>query len=134
MVKLKEYQKNLVIKASNIKNAGLGLFAKVDIPRGAKLGWYRGTLMTSKEWERMDNDAYAWLLFDEFDREYYVDGRKKKRNNKLRYMNGAFTPGQFIKRNVIAYQCDDKIWYKTCRRVRKGEELIIYYGKDYDLI
>jgi uncharacterized protein len=132
-MKLISYQKYLVVKPSLIKGAGLGLFSKKYLPKGTKLGWYRGVILTRKQWLNLDKDRYTWLMFDRYDREYYIDARPLKRNNKLRYVNGSFTPGQFAKINVEAIQVDGKMWYVTTKKVYPGEELIIHYGNEYEL-
>lgn len=131
MPKLSLFQKNLIVKPSTIPNAGLGLFAKEDIPVGTVLGWYRGDIITSKQWKCCGNDEYIWMLVDDDNNEYYIDARNKKRNNKLRYVNGCLTPGQFACVNVEAYQKRNKIWYATTKKIMKGMELIVDYGNDF---
>lgn len=131
MPNLKWFQRNVTVKLSSIPGGGMGLFAKEDLPKGTRLGWYRGKFMTTKQWNRCKNDKYIWLLLDEDDEEYYIDASELKKNNKLRYVNGCFTPGQYASVNTEAYQKDDKIWYKTIRKIPKGMELLVDYGCDY---
>ena len=131
MPRLKWFQRNLVIKPSLIPNGGLGLFAKCDIPIGTRLGWYRGDIITEEEWKKTLNDCYVWMLVDEDGKEYYVDAYMTKRNNKLRYVNGALTASQKALVNVESYQKNNKIWYKTIKRIPKGVEIIIDYGEDF---
>lgn len=131
MPKLKEFQKDICIKSSTIKGAGLGVFAKKFIPKGTLIGWYRGIFKTEEEWENTDQDQYIWRLQDEYDNDYYIDGYPIKKSNKLRYVNGARTPSQFLSINVEAYQSYDKIWYRTSKKINKGMELIVDYGDEY---
>jgi len=131
MPSLQWFQRNLVVKPSTIPNAGMGLFAREDIPVGTRLGWYRGERMTTRQWERCKNDEYIWLLLDDNGKEYYVDACNVVKNNKLRFVNGCITPGQFACVNVEAYQKKDKIWYSTIKKISKGMELVVHYGEDY---
>ena len=131
MPSLQWFQRNLVVKPSTIPNAGMGLFAKEDIPMGTRLGWYKGKRMSTKQWERCENDEYIWLLLDDKGKEYYIDAHKVVKNNKLRFVNGCVTPGQFACVNVEAYQKKGKIWYSTIKKIGKGMELIVNYGDEY---
>lgn len=131
MPQLDYFQNKLTIKPSRIKGAGLGLFAKCYIPKGTRLGWYRGDHLSSKEYLKTEPDTYIWMLEDDENNEFYVDAYKTKRKNKLRYANGCKTPGQLFSVNIEAYQKDDRIWYKTIRKIRPNEELIIDYGEEY---
>lgn len=130
-MKLIYYQKNLIVKPSRIQGAGMGLFARDFIPKGKKLGWYRGELITRQEWIDSEDDSYMWMIKDSNDTEFYIDGSTIKKNNKLRYVNGCMTPSQKFCVNVDAYQSGNKIWYETTRKIHKGEELIVDYGGDY---
>lgn len=131
MPQINYFQKNLSIRPSRIKGAGLGIFAKDFIPKGTRLGWYRGDHLSKKEYLKTEPDTYIWMLEDDRNREFYVDAYKTKKSNKLRYVNGCKTPGQSLSVNVEAYQKDDRIWYKTTRKIRSNEEIIIDYGEDY---
>lgn len=131
MPKLKYFQGKLAVRPSRIQGAGMGLFARQDLPRGTRLGWYRGDHISRQGWIESKDDSYMWMLLDDDDDEYYVDGKFQIRNNKLRYVNGCRSPGQRASVNVDAYQKDDRIWYKTKRKVHEGEELIVCYGGDY---
>lgn len=128
---IREYQKCLSIRPSRIIGAGLGIFANIDIKKDTELGWYRGNIITEKEWKNCKDDSYMWLITDDTEKNYYIDGKYIKNSNKLRYVNGCLTPGQIASVNVEAYQYGLKIWYRTIRKIKNGEELIIDYGKDY---
>lgn len=133
MPKLREFQKDIVIKPSLIRGAGLGGFAKRDMPLGTRLGWYRGMILSKNQWLDLINDKYTWEIDDPDNpkKHYYIDAYSVRRNNKLRFINGCKTPGQIMLVNVEAYQKEGRMWYKTIRNVRKGEEFIVDYGDDY---
>jgi hypothetical protein len=141
-MKLKEYQKNLYIKPSLIHGAGLGCFANVDIPVGTCLGWYRGKFLSRREWKNIDDDSYIWMIEPGTEVEdsafpadklmrYYIDAKPIKHNNKLRYVNGAKLARQYFLINCEAYQHNEKIYYETIKKIKKGMEIIVNYGCDY---
>lgn len=127
---LRKYQNCLVVKPSNIKGAGLGVFATEFIPTGKKLGWYRGRRLSRNEWMNVENDQYAWMLHKKGEEEY-IDGLKVKHNNKLRFVNGAMTDTQRKKINTAAFQQDNDIWYRATKDILPGEELLVDYGPSY---
>jgi hypothetical protein len=59
---------------------------------------------------------------------HWIDCNDKSNSNWLRYVNFAVTPD---KQNLIAYQCEDNIYYKTCCDIRPKTELLVWYGVSY---
>ena len=127
--KLKSVQeKYLVIKKSNFKGAGQGAFAKIDIPKGTRLGYYRGKELSPKEYAKLKDSSYAWKIDGPV---RYIDAKPIKTNNKLRFINGYKGKSQKKYENVESYQYRRQIWYRTIKKVKKGDELIIDYGEEY---
>lgn len=118
---------------SSIKNAGTGVYALEDIPKGAK-SFYKGI---RKEDEDI-NPYYSWTIksYDdetgEQDSEdeplYYVDAFDIKTSNWTRYVNCGMKNKY---NNMESEQKYDKIYYIATRNIKKGEELFIDYGEDY---
>jgi hypothetical protein len=127
---LNKIQKVMKIKKSNIKGADMGAFMKKDVPKGKFLGWYRGKLLNENQRNKLKDDGYVWVI-DIDGKEMFIDGKPVKKNNKLRYVNGAKTKEQKKLVNVDSYQYNKQIRYRTIKKVKKGEELIIDYGDDY---
>jgi hypothetical protein len=59
---------------------------------------------------------------------HWIDGQDKTKSNWLRYVNCAVT---WDKQNLIAYQADDNIYYKTCCDIAPKTELLVWYGVSY---
>jgi hypothetical protein len=122
----------LEIKKSKIRNAGMGCFAKTTIPAGTLLGPYKGRYMDLKQRNRVLDGTYIWKIHDNL----FIDGKHFKKNNPLRYVNGAKTKVQ--KQNI---NCEVKfigpdyqnlnIYYMTTKNILPGEELLICYGNKY---
>lgn len=122
----------LELKKSKIRNAGLGIFAKTMIPRGTIIGPYHGRYMNLKQRNRVKDGTYIWKIHDDL----FVDAKKYKKNNPLRYVNGAKTKLQKEKINcAVKFLGTDpyhmKVYYITTKNILPGEELIISYGDTY---
>ena len=50
----------LVIKASGVPNAGLGVIASVFIPKGTRFGPYEGII--EEKLEHVHRDGYSWQV------------------------------------------------------------------------
>lgn len=127
---LKKIQSVISIKKSKIRNAGNGAFATKDLPKNYYLGWYRGKKLTEEQYQKQENDDYIWEVNDK-NKIFYIDARPIKNNNKLRYVNGAKTKLQKKKVNVESYQYNKQIRYRTTKKVKSGDELLIDYGDEY---
>lgn len=118
------------VRESTIKGAGMGLFAKVDMPTGTRLpAPYRGRRLTWEQFRRLKDPRWCYTL-DE-GRHWAVDGKQLKRGNPLRYVNGAKTPSQRRRVNVVGLKFDKQIWFVTASPVKKGAEFLISYGPGY---
>ena len=125
-----------VVKRSTIEGAGLGLFAAQDIPAEFELGEYVGTV--NRGLEITSPSAYIWEVKPRhprfegekiwIDGEEYGAGLLHDTPNNLRYVNAADEEDEI---NTKMVQREDKVYYRTTRRVHKGEELLMTYGSDY---
>lgn len=122
----------LELKKSKIRGAGIGCFAKTIIPAGTILGPYHGKYLTMRQRNRVKDGTYIWKINEDL----YVDAKNFKKNNPLRYVNGAKTKLQQSKINCEvkffgASPSTMKVYYMTTRDILPGEELIISYGDTY---
>ncbi|CAK0828871.1 unnamed protein product [Prorocentrum cordatum] len=102
----------------------MGLFANVDMPRGTRLpAPYRGRRLTLEQFKRLKDPRWCYTL-DE-GRHWAVDGKQLKRGNPLRYVNGARTPAQRRRVNVVGLKIDGQPWFVTTSLVKKGSEFLI---------
>jgi len=124
----KHESKLTYIAKSNIKGAGKGIFAKIDIKKGTRLGYYDGKYMNEKTYQKVENQDYIWQVKSRPN--LYVDARLCKKAI-LRYINGAKTKSQKKKINVEPYTYKSKLYYRTIKNVKKGTELLIDYGDYY---
>ena len=122
----------LKVKTSTIRGAGKGLFATRTLKPNTPLGEYTGR-RTKKH---PTDGSYTWQvnMYDDngkFSHLEFIDAKKDDRC-VLRYVNGAATAAQRRRINTAMYQYAGRVFYKTLKRVRKGEELIMSYGSLYE--
>jgi hypothetical protein len=115
------------IKESTIPKAGQGAFATVDIPTQTTIGEYLGKIYNGKE---MENARGAYLFSVRVkDKEIkIIDGKSKSNSSWVRFVN---SPLKYEDGNAHFYQYDQRIFIKTRKPIKKGEEIFAYYGDEY---
>jgi SET domain-containing protein len=117
-----ELPEGLELKESPIE--GLGIFATRDFPVDYNLGEFIGEYMKHKEFkERYGKDTrYCYRRMRQWD--YRV---AKEKRNFITYMNDGV--------HNFKTPCDNVVLKKWCaytkRPIKKGEELLLNYGKNY---
>tara|TARA_A100001234_G_scaffold186122_1_gene170196 strand:+ start:46 stop:489 length:444 start_codon:yes stop_codon:yes gene_type:complete len=128
---LNEIHDHIEIKTSNIENAGLGLFATTDIPENILLGWYKGTLVKNEEY--VNNPSYGWRFKHSELGIVKLESVINFEANPLAFVNGADPKikEQVDSLNLKHVIIKNRVYYKTIKPIKKGEELIINYGDNY---
>ena len=131
----KQFNNEFVYLAtSDIPNAGIGAFAKKNIPAGTRLGEYKGIRLSKAEADALPDFARMYLFEVRLGKNQseFIDGYPLKSSNWLRFMNGAITQDDFTyKWNVRFYQWRKKIWAKSIKYIPQNTELIADYGTEY---
>ncbi|XP_023493361.1 histone-lysine N-methyltransferase PRDM7 isoform X2 [Equus caballus] len=116
----------LRIRPSGIPEAGLGVWNEAsDLPLGLHFGPYEGQITEDEE---AANSGYSWLITKGRNCYEYVDGKDISWANWMRYVNCARDDEE---QNLVAFQYHRQIFYRTCRVVRPGCELLVWYGDEY---
>ncbi|XP_071076851.1 histone-lysine N-methyltransferase PRDM9-like [Desmodus rotundus] len=116
----------LRIGPSGIPEAGLGVWNEAaDLPVGLHFGPYEGHITEDEEAAK---SRYSWLIAKGRNCYEYVDGKDKSWANWMRYVNCARDDEE---QNLVAFQYHRQIFYRTCRVVRPGCELLVWYGDEY---
>jgi SET domain-containing protein len=100
---------------------GFGLFATREIPKRTRIAEYRGPLLDHDEAIRRENRGSKYLL--EINDRWTIDGTP--RYNIARYFNHSCNP------NAELYQRGLRMFLRTLRRIKPGEEITYHYGMDY---
>ncbi|KAF4074960.1 hypothetical protein AMELA_G00229180 [Ameiurus melas] len=116
----------LEIRKSDIPDAGLGVFNKGEtVPVGAHFGPYQGDPVDREE---AMNSGYSWVIYKDRQREEYVDATNEIHANWMRYVNCACTDED---QNLMAFQYQGGIFYRCCRPIKPGQELLVGYEEEY---
>lgn len=122
-------EKYLFIKRSQIRQAGLGLFTKININKGACIIEYKGSLENWKDVK--DEDGYNVYLLR-------VDVRHAINALPYKKALGRFAnDAKGINRVVgLSNNAEYLIEGKRCfiyatKGIKKGEEILVSYGRSY---
>ncbi|XP_072946678.1 histone-lysine N-methyltransferase PRDM7-like [Epargyreus clarus] len=108
---------------STIPGAGIGVFSTISLPRGVRFGPYQG-LQTNGI-----NSAYCWQIYDKNKRpSHVIDAMDANRSNWMRYVNCS---RHWSEQNLIAYQYQGQIYYRTIKTIPKFTELLVFYGSEF---
>lgn len=132
-----KYKRRILVKKSNIKNAGLGVFANVPFKKGSFIGIYKGKRydinnLSDDDKELLTNSAYAMLVYDSSGNvSSYIDSSEKNKHlsNWTRYINGCKLKKQ--KPNVGFVTKNTRVHIEVIRDIEVGEELLADYGPLY---
>ncbi len=121
--------KSLLIKPSLLPNAGKGLFTLVDIRKGDRIVEYKGRRRKWKEVKHLDgHNGYLLRL----SRTTAIDAQPTL-NAKGRYANDAMgltrMPG--LRNNAEYLIYGDRVYIEATRNIRKGEEVLVSYGREF---
>lgn len=119
---------DLYIQPSTLPGAGMGLFTRVDIPRGTLIIEYLGTVTTWKEvMHDVDNPYLCYV-----NRNHVINGAPHP-EHLARYANDAAGPVRIEGvRNNSFFEIDGiRVFIKATRRIPAGSEIFVNYGKEY---
>lgn len=111
----------LSINYSNIKNAGLGIFAKENIKAGTFLGNYTGELSDTS----IKNNFYVFNTVVN-GKQQYINAENINKSNWTRFMNSALTPNE---ENVVPMQCNNTDIYQVVDKTNGTQRTISLNGK-----
>ncbi|XP_041102665.1 probable histone-lysine N-methyltransferase PRDM7 [Polyodon spathula] len=114
------------IKVSKIPNAGLGVWnERRVIPNSIHFGPYEGELTSEKE---AALSGYSWMIRKGNSDHEYLDAKNEANSNWMRYVNCARNDDE---QNLVAFQYKGQIFYRSCKPIPPGCELLVWYGDEY---
>lgn len=122
-------EKFLYLKKSKLPDSGLGLFTRVDIPKGVRIVEYKGRMQPWNEVEHEDgHNAYLFKINSRI----AVNAISYKKEFG-RYANDAKGLVR-IKgmRNNAEYEVEkNRVYIDAIRYIRKNEEVLVEYGGNF---
>jgi len=112
------------IMPSTIKNAGNGLFSKINLKPGDSIGEYTGKILTDEQTNSepyVDSEYILWVCTD-----WNILGEGPLANH-TRYINHSDKPNS----RIVASTRWKKARIEVIKNITAGEEIFIDYGPDY---
>jgi SET domain-containing protein len=100
---------------------GLGLFATRPIRKRTRIAEYKGRKIGTKEANKIEARGNLYLY--EINSRWTIDGTP--RSNVARYFNHSCNP------NAEIYDVKHRVFIRTLRNIKPGEEITYDYGVDY---
>tara|TARA_R100001463_G_scaffold43157_1_gene90187 strand:+ start:412 stop:861 length:450 start_codon:yes stop_codon:yes gene_type:complete len=111
------------IKESTITDAGVGVFAKEDIPKNTLLTWYKGFGV-----KEAVNKRYTWNYKSDINQKAIkIEPDLCVASNPLAFVNTFANKEQYKLLNLEAIPINDRLYYKSIKKIKKGQELIVDY-------
>lgn len=120
--------KQLQVKKSTLPGAGLGLFTKVNLPKGAQITEYKGTIRWWREVKKYDGHN-AYLL--RVSRTHAIDARSSKTFGRFANDALGLTRVPRLSNNAEYVVHGLRCFIEATRDIQKGEEILVSYGKEY---
>ena len=102
-------------------NTGLGLFATRAIKKRTRIAEYKGKILNLEDAEKAERRGNRYLY--EINTRWTIDGAP--RSNIARYFNHSCNP------NCESYNVGHRVFVRTVRNIKPGEEIVYDYGTDY---
>jgi uncharacterized protein len=122
-------EKQLYTKASQIPNAGKGLYTKKDIAKGDRIVEYTGRVSSWKDAYHQDG-ANPYIFFAS--RNHVIDASVDV-NSLGRYANDArgLTRIKGLNNNCSFIKEGKRVFIEADKNIPAGSELFVGYGKEY---
>lgn len=121
----------LIVKKSQLPNAGKGLYTTSTIKKGEKVIEYKGEIIDWKEYEkRVADDKDGYLFF--INKKRCIDAYSTPQH-KARYANDAagLSKVKGLKNNSKYEIFDEKCFIVAEKNIAAGEEIFVTYTKEY---
>lgn len=118
-----QYEDRLVIRKSQIDDAGMGLYTTIDIPARAFVIEYKGVHRPNDD---HDDHSYCYAITDDT----CIDATIESKSNKARFINDVVNTELLPNLNWFITD-DNRAWYVATKNIKAGEELFAPYGEEY---
>ncbi|XP_055875602.1 oocyte zinc finger protein XlCOF6-like isoform X3 [Biomphalaria glabrata] len=122
----KTLPEGLVIKSSEIPEAGLGVFATKLFPSRTRFGPYLGKIEKNKI--KAEKTGFSWQIYKNGKASHFVNADDPSNSNWMRFVNCSRSEGE---QSVQAYQHRGQIYFIAPKAIQPNTEILVYYGDKY---
>lgn len=119
----KTLPEGLDIRRSAMRGAQFGVFAMKPLAKRTCFGPYEGIRRRTNR-----GNGYTWKVYGRNGEAYMVDARPLEQSNWMRYVNCSPTEDQ---QNLVAFQRNGNVYFRTLRDINACEELVVWYGNSF---
>jgi len=107
-----------------------GVWAKEAIPIGTRFGPMVGNVYDHNNVPENIDRKFFWRIYDKSNGRVvkFVDAKDKNKSNWMRFVLPAYSSTH---QNLIAYQDNRELFFLTTKPVLRGEELTVWYCKEF---
>ncbi|XP_075861460.1 PR domain zinc finger protein 14 [Microcebus murinus] len=105
-----------------------GVFCSSFIAKGMRFGPFQGKVVNTSEVKTYGDNSLMWEIFEDGQLSHFIDG-KGSTGNWMAYVNCARFPSE---QNLVAVQCQGRIFYESCKEIHQNQELLVWYGDCYE--
>lgn len=120
--------RNLKFRSREGDDLITGVVAAEHIPRGCKFGPLTGKIYRPEEVPLDAEMKYFWRIYKADKFIHYIDGFDCEMSNWMRHIRPAH--GQ-MEQNLVACQSGTDIFFYTIRPITRGEELLVWYCREF---
>lgn len=119
------FPKEVGLCESSVPGAAYGVFTKQVIPEGTWMGPFQGASVPTWQLTSESRLEQMWEVYRDGQLHHYIDASQSPSTNWMKFIQSARHSGE---QNMVVFQFQNNLFYKTIRDVEPGEELLVWYG------
>ncbi|XP_062515942.1 putative histone-lysine N-methyltransferase PRDM6 [Corticium candelabrum] len=121
------FPKEVGLCESSIPGSSYGVFTLQVIPEGTWMGPFQGASVPIWQLTSGSKLEQMWEVYRDGQLYHYIDASQSPSTNWMKFIQSARHSGE---QNMVVFQFQTSLFYKTTRDIEPGEELLVWYGEE----